>query len=198
MEGRKPQYLWVPQVNRECGWGSEERDQEVRVNMTQPTTYRLAFCKITRKPALAKCWRQTILVKLRWQLRTKVLLELQPRVSHPRPLIMQAEGPQSKNAEGAEKGMEDKLWHSMLLPSHRAQTQGLECGCLRTGISSIVLLKNRMAGCCIRIWWRAQILMGNRVHVAPENVISDDLVLPPRHLAFCVQQIQFFPVVVET
>ena len=147
MEGRKPQYLWVPQVNRECGWGSEERDQEVRVNMTQPTTYRLAFCKITRKPALAKCWRQTILVKLRWQLRTKVLLELQPRVSHPRPLIMQAEGPQSKNAEGAEKGMEDKLWHSMLLPSHRAQTQGLECGCLRTGISSIVLLKNHMAGC---------------------------------------------------
>lgn len=45
--GRKPQHLWVPQVNREYGWGSEERDQEVRVNMAQPTSCRLAFCKIT-------------------------------------------------------------------------------------------------------------------------------------------------------
>ena len=70
--GEKASAFVSTTAHRECRWGSEERDQEVRVNMAQPTSCRLAFCKITRKPALAKCWRQTILVKLRWQLRTKV------------------------------------------------------------------------------------------------------------------------------
>ena len=160
MERDKPQHFWVPQPT-ECGWGSKERDQEVRVNMAQPVSCRLAFCKIPWKPALVKFLRQAILVKLRWQLQNKGAVRAATTSFKPQTSNHASRRAPVDKCWGSRKGMEDKLWHIILLLSHRTWTQGLECGCLRIGTSSLTLLKNLMAACLYqnpRFWWATEYL----------------------------------------
>lgn len=98
--------------------------------MLQSIFHKLAFRKVPWKPATAKFLRQSILVKAEVTGPTIDSVELQPHVSNPIPLIMQAKGPQSINAREAGKG-----WKTSSSTSYCCYDTGLGPNVVKEGLT---------------------------------------------------------------